>query len=150
MSQIILLDAGPLGLASNPRFSPQTDACNRWILNRLNNGAQVLVSEIADYEVRRELLRANKQRGIARLDTVINSLGLLPVNRSVMLRAAELWAQARKLGKPTASDQSLDADVIIAAQASLLIDDGDAVIVATHNVNHLSRFIPAARWQDIS
>lgn len=110
----------------------------------------MLISEIADYEVRRELLRANKQRGIARLDTIINSLSLLPINRLVMLRAAELWAQARRMGKPTASDQSLDADVIIAAQASLLIDDGDAVIVATYNVNHLSRFVPAARWQDIS
>ena len=150
MSQIILLDAGPLGLASNPRFSPQTNACNQWILDRLNSGAQVLISEIADYEVRRELLRANKQRGIARLDTVISSLGLLPINRAVMLRAAELWAQARKMGKPTASDQSLDADVIIAAQAALLIDDGDAVIVATHNVNHLSRFVPAAPWHEIS
>ncbi len=150
MSQIILLDAGPLGLASNPRFSPQTADCNQWILDRLNSGAQVLISEIADYEVRRELLRANKQRGIARLDTVINSLGLLPINRFVMLRAAELWAQARKIGKSTAGDQSLDADVIIAAQASLLIDDGDTVVVATHNFNHLSRFVPAARWQNIS
>jgi predicted nucleic acid-binding protein len=150
MSQIILLDAGPLGLASNPRFSPQTDVCNQWILERLQNGAQVLVSEIADYEVRRELLRANKQCGIARLDTVINSLGLLSVNRSVMLRAAALWAQARKMGKPTADDQALDADVIIAAQAALLIDDGDAVTVATHNVSHLARFVPAARWQDIT
>jgi predicted nucleic acid-binding protein len=150
MSRIILLDAGPLGLASNPRFSPQTAACNQWILDRLHGGAQVLVSEIADYEVRRELLRANKKRGIARLDTIINSLGLLPVNRSVMLRAAELWAHARKLGKPTASDQSLDADAIIAAQAALLIDDGDVVTIATHNVGHLSRFAPAARWQDIS
>jgi hypothetical protein len=54
------------------------------------------------------------------------------------------------MGKPTASDLSLDADVIIAAQAALLIDDGDAVTVATHNVSHLSRFVPAARWQDIS
>lgn len=150
MSQIILLDAGPLGLASNPRFSPQTAACNQWVLDRLRQGTQVLVSEIADYEVRRELLRANKQRGLARLDTVINFLGLVPVNRAVMLRAAARWAQARKLGKPTASDQALDADVIIAAQAALLIDDGDAVIVATHNVSHLSRFVPAARWQDIT
>lgn len=149
MSQIILLDAGPLGLASNPRFSPQTDACNQWILDRLHDGAQVLVAEIADYEVRRELLRANKQRGLARLDTMVKFLGLVSVNRAVMLRAAELWAQARQTGKPTASDQSLDADVIIAAQADLLIDDGDAVTVATHNVSHLSRFVPAARWQDI-
>jgi hypothetical protein len=67
-----------------------------------------------------------------------------------MRHAATLWAQARNMGKPTASALSLDADVIIAAQASLLIDDGDEVIIATTNPKHLSLFAPAARWQDIA
>jgi len=57
-----------------------------------------------------------------------------------MLRAAELWADARNMGKPTASDQSLDGDMIPAAQAALLIADGDSVMVATTNVAHLSLF----------
>jgi hypothetical protein len=53
------------------------------------------------------------------------------------------------MGRPTASNLRLDADAIIAAQASLLIDDGDEVIVATSNVAHLSLFVPAAEWQSI-
>lgn len=67
MSRVILLDAGPLGIVSNPRFSTQTLACHQWVKERLTSGAQVLIPEIADYEVRRELLRANKTRSLARL-----------------------------------------------------------------------------------
>lgn len=67
-----------------------------------------------------------------------------------MLRAAELWARARNIGKPTASDPALDVDMILAAQAALLIDDGDSVMVATTNVSHLALFVPAALWQEIT
>jgi predicted nucleic acid-binding protein len=150
MSRIVLLDAGPLGIVSNPRFSSQNLACHQWLKDTLATGAQIFVPEIADYEVRRELLRANKRPGLARLDRLKSVLGYLPITTNVMLRAAELWAQARNMGKPTASDQALDADVILAAQAMLLIADGDTVVVATTNIGHLSLFVPAARWQDIS
>jgi len=150
MSRVILLDAGPLGIVSNPRFSTLTLACHQWVKERLSGGAQVLIPEIADYEVRRELLRANKTRSIARLNGLKSALGYLPITTQVMLRAAELWAQARNMGKPTASDQALDADMILAAQAALMIADGDSVTVATTNVSHLSLFVPAARWQDIT
>jgi hypothetical protein len=60
-----------------------------------------------------------------------------------------IWAKARDMGKPTADALSLDADVIIAAQADLLIEDGDEVTIATSNPKHLSLFVTAARWQDI-
>ena len=39
----------------------------------LLSGYQIIVPEIADYEVRRELLRAGKTRGLARLDLVKNT-----------------------------------------------------------------------------
>lgn len=64
----IVLDAGPLGLATNPRMSPQATACLRWVQQMLSSGHRLLVPEIADYEVRRELLRAEKHAGLARLD----------------------------------------------------------------------------------
>src|ERR1051326_3845953 len=149
MSQIILLDSTPLSLISNPRGSPENDACNEWSRRQLQAGVLVAISEIADYEVRRELLRAGKRRGLAKLDGLKNLLGYLPITTPTMLRAAEFWARARQMGRPTAHDLKLDADCIVAAQADLLRDDGHVVIVATSNVSHLALFVPAARWQDI-
>jgi hypothetical protein len=55
-----------------------------------------------------------------------------------MLLAAELWAQSRKAGKPTADPKALDGDVILAAQAKLLESGGNPVVIATTNVGHLS------------
>lgn len=150
MSRIILLDAGPLGIISNPRFSSQSLACHRWAKERLAGGARIIIPEIADYEVRRELLRANKTAGLARLNGLKSALGYLPITTNVMLRAAAFWAQARNMGKPTATDQSLDADMILAAQAALLLADGDSVIVASTNVSHLALFVPAALWHEIT
>jgi hypothetical protein len=87
MSRVILLDAGPLGIVSNPCFSSQTLACHQWVKERLTSGAQVLIPEIADYEVRRELLRANKTRSLARLNRLKSALGYLAITTQVMLRA---------------------------------------------------------------
>lgn len=66
-----------------------------------------------------------------------------------MLLAAELWAEARKTGQPTADPKALDGDVILSAQARLLCGEATEVIVATTNVAHLSRFITALDWQTI-
>ena len=62
----------------------------------------------------------------------------------IMLRAAELWAEARRRGRPTADPQALDCDVILAAQALAM----DATVV-TDNVGHLALFVEAKSWRDI-
>lgn len=64
-----------------------------------------------------------------------------------MRRAAELWAQARNTGHPTAPDPALDRDVILAAQALCL---NTPVVVATGNPAHLARFVPAELWSNIT
>lgn len=118
--------------------------------NHLAAGRVFLISDLCDYEVRRELLRASKLASIRKLDSLHQKFTSLPVTDNVLRRAAEHWAQARNLGRPTANSLSLDADVIIAAQASLLIEDGDEVVIATTNPKLLSLFVQAARWQDIA
>jgi hypothetical protein len=65
MAEIVLLDAGPLGIVSHPR---PTEEVISWLAGILASGVQVLVPEIADYEVRRELLRARRSSGVRRLD----------------------------------------------------------------------------------
>ena len=52
-------------------------ACSAWLQSLIEAGVRVIVPEIADYEVRRELLRANKVHGLALLDTLAESLDYL-------------------------------------------------------------------------
>jgi predicted nucleic acid-binding protein len=150
MSTLVLLDAGPLGLVTNPRATPENQQCKQWLMALTTAGIRVLVPEITDYEVRRELLRADKRRGITRLDQLKASAGYLPLTTATMLQAAELWAQARRQGLPTADPKELDADTILAAQAMLLRRPGDTVVVATTNVGRLQRFITADLWQKLT
>lgn len=64
--------------------------------------------------------------------------------------AAQLWAGARRRGRPTADAAALDADVILAAQAQLLAEElRQPVIVVTTNARHLAQFVDARRWQEI-
>ncbi|MEA2525462.1 MAG: hypothetical protein QOF73_2689 [Thermomicrobiales bacterium] len=68
MPRVVVLDSGPLGLATNPRGTEAAARCNAWLEDLLVRGTRVVIPEIADDEVRRELLRANKLAGVRRLD----------------------------------------------------------------------------------
>lgn len=146
---IVLLDSGPLGILTNPKPSPMTLDCRIWLESLWSKSYKVILPEIADYEVRRELLRANKLAGIRRLNEFKTRLQYLPLTTPMMLKAAELWAAARRSGMPTADPKALDGDVILAAQAMLVEKNGLMVVVATTNVGHLSRFVDAREWQAI-
>jgi len=146
---VILLDSGPLGMVSIPKSSLKNDACQQWLEEQVGSGVRVLVPEIADYEVRRELLRANKTSGVERLDQVKAALEYLSITTEAMLLAASLWAKARQKGRPTAADLALDGDVILAAQALTLGVSTDEIMVASDNVGHLARLVPALNWSEI-
>ena len=148
MSRVVFLDAGLIGLVTNPKLSPESTLCTRWLQTLITSNIRVIIPEIADYEVRRELLRANKVKGIARLDELANSLEYLPITTAAMRQAAMFWAQARQQGQPTAGDKTIDSDMILAAQAMTL--DVVDVVIATTNVGHLSRFAPADLWRNIN
>ena len=141
MSAVIFLDAGPLGLLSNPNQTRKVVACRQWMAALLHAGRRVIVPEITDYEIRRELIRAGLVNSIPLLNTLANQLEYLPLNTSAMRLAADLWAQARQQGQPTAGDNTIDGDVILAAQA-LSLGTPD-VLIATNNVGHIERFVPA-------
>ena len=88
MTRVILLDAGPLGMVTHPRGDRNRDVA-AWLAKLLATGTSVLVPEIADYEVRRELLRAKKRVGVERLDSLKSTIGYLPISTKAMLKAAE-------------------------------------------------------------
>jgi predicted nucleic acid-binding protein len=147
VSAIVFLDAGPLGLLAHTRASPMVLACRQWLAALRAVPRRVIIPEIADFEVRRELLRINLVVGLRRLDTLAVQLEYLPLTTAAMRRAAELWALARQQGQPTAADAELDADVILAAQA--LTFGAATLVIATTNVGHLARFVPAELWQNL-
>lgn len=147
MTRMVLLDAGPLGMATHPR---KGDDVKLWLADLLSHGVDVVVPEIADYEVRRELIRAKATRGIANLDAIASRCNYVALTTEIMRRAARLWAQMRDAGTPTAIDAALDGDVILCAVAQLLAEDGHAVTVATTNVGHLSRMADAKLWSAIA
>lgn len=148
MTKIVLLDSGPLGMVTTPKAtSPIYQECKIWFNSLQGKGYTIILPEIADYEVRRELIRANKLRGIERLDELKAIVTYLPITTSVMLKAAELWAQARRTGRPTADSKALDGDVILAAQAMSIMGENMEVVIATTNVGHLSQFVDAREWR---
>jgi predicted nucleic acid-binding protein len=147
VSRAVLLDSGPLGLVTNPKQSSQGAACYEWLDTLMTRGVRVVLPEIADYEVRRELWRANKVRGIERLDALGELLEYLPLTTAAIRQAARFWASARQQGQPTAGDKTIDGDMILAGQAATL--DADDLVIATTNVGHLGRFAPADLWENI-
>lgn len=147
MSRFIVLDSGPVGMVSNPRATSLSLECQLWLDSLPAKGYEVALPEIADYEVRRELMRAGKVAGVRHLDLLKTLVNYLQIKTETMLLAAELWAQSRRAGRPTADPKELDGDVILAAQAILLAAEGHEVIIATTNVGHLSQFVDARDWR---
>ena len=151
MARIIVLDAGPLGLASQAPGIVRADNCRRLIRDLDAAAVSVVAPEIADYEVRRELLRLGATAGLRRLDRLVSALFYDPITTPAMRLAAEYWSQVRRGGFPTADPQALDADCILAAQATLLGGPADDIVIATTNIGHLSRFpnVRAESWETI-
>lgn len=152
MARIILLDSGPLGLAARRPSIAAVQQCLAWLASRETSGAMIVVPEIADYEVRRELMRARILSGIGRLDRLKTRFFYLPISTSAMLLAAAFWADIRQRGIPTASPDALDADCVLAGMAGSAFDPADSVTVATTNPVHLIRFpgIDARDWSTVT
>jgi predicted nucleic acid-binding protein len=151
MSRIIALDSTPLGLLFQKPGFPKADECRSWMKRHLTSGTRIIVPEIINYELRRELLRLGRSTALAALASFNAAIPgrFLPINTRAMDLAADLWAKARRGGRPTADPLAFDIDVILAAQ--LLAEGLDPVdfVVATSNVAHLSQFVPAQLWETI-
>lgn len=112
---------------------------------RAVRGHTFLVSELADYELRRELLRLGAVRSLAHLDELGRELLYVPVSTAVWRRAAELWADARNNGFVTADPHALDGDALVSAQAL----EEDAVVITT-NVKHFEALsVRALEWNAV-
>ena len=151
MSRIIILDSTPLGLFLQGRKYQRAEECRHWIRLHHSAGNRLIVPEIIDYEVRRELLRIGRATAVAKLDRFLNAAPdrFLPLTTPALRLAAELWAKIRQQGMPTADRHALDIDVILAAQMLSAGFSAGHAIIATSNAAHLSRFAPSMEWSTV-
>lgn len=153
---IVFLDTGVLGLVSSPSNTGEAKECKQWLYHLLSRSAYVVTSDICDYEVRRSLLLASLTnptvQGIENLDALQQFIDFIPLTKSVMKEAAQLWVEARRQGIQTADNKNIDADIIIAAQWKLLKEEypGRYIVIATTNVKHMERFTEAKKWKNIN
>lgn len=131
----LILDAGPLGglCSRSPRYHPFRTWVARAIASRRH---QVFLHAVADFEVRRELLRQNLLASVERLDALRSALVVITPSEETYLDASRFWADARRAGRPGAPDESIDADLIIAADAASY-----GATVVTENVRHFHGFV---------
>lgn len=110
-------------------------------------GVEVIISAVADYELRRGYLseldrKEDERKALERLDQLCAELGVQQVSGKNLRDAAEMWAKARRGGYSTAPERDVDWDVLIAAQAK----ERPAVVV-TRNEDHLTRYgVDARDW----
>jgi hypothetical protein len=148
---LIFLDAGPLGMLTSPAA---TARIKEWMDAQIDEGAEIVVPEVADYEVRRGLVLEKLDAGLARLNAFTSIATYVPIDTATMRTAADLWAMVRALRppQPTAPDEELDCDAVLAAQAITTSNGQEEVIIATDNIGHLSRFetptVKAMKWTD--
>lgn len=151
MIRLVVLDSSPLGLLFQRRKIPQADDCRAWLKRHADAGTHFIVPEIVNYELRREPLRLGKAKAIRGLELFNHAVPdrYLPITTKAMDLAAALWADARRRGLPTAHVHELDVDVILAAQILAAGWRTADFVVATTNVTHLARFVPAEKWANI-
>ena len=147
MVKVVVLDSTPLWLLSKAQTGIAA-ACTGWADSLLAAGHRLVIPEITDYEVRREFLRKRATRQVRRLDGLRRRMIYAPITTAAMVRAADLWAQARQQGRPTAGTADLDGDMILVAQAEELRLPN--AVIATGNVGHISPFFPADLWTNIT
>ena len=70
MARFVLLDAGPLGLACCRPGTAEVDQCRAWLALIETSTADAIIPVIADYEVRRELIRLRASAKLGRLDAL--------------------------------------------------------------------------------
>ena len=76
--RVVVLDTSPLSrLTERPGKSQEVIDCHTWFEGLQRAGFPVCLPEIADYELRRELLRAGQRASITRLDELQQRTTLL-------------------------------------------------------------------------
>lgn len=138
-------------LSEDEKLATEIYQCTEWFYRLLSKGARIIVSDICDYEVRREFIRI-KSKSVQELDRLRDLIEFQPVTFAVLEKAAELWAEARYLSQSNKIKENIDVDCILAAQWCVLKEQspGRKVIIATKNIKDFQRVTDCEVWQNIT
>lgn len=111
----------------------------------------MMTSDICDYEIRREFILI-KSQSVEELDQLRDLIEFEKLDIAVLKKAAELWAEARALGKPNKNRENIDVDVILAAHWCILKKrfPGRQVVLATKNTDDFENITVCANWVEIT
>jgi predicted nucleic acid-binding protein len=96
-----MLDTGVLGYICHPRKFQDVRGWFQGLVQR-RPPPVIFLPGIADYELRRELLRIHATTGLWKLDHLRRITTYVPLDDDTVQLAAEMWATARLQGTPTA------------------------------------------------
>ena len=150
MAVPLLLDSSILASVVRPEVDENRPVAHA-VLSLLENPRfELVVPEVIDYELRRKLLHLGQHRHHARkwarealalLDELV-AVGYVPLTTATMRMAAELWAKTRAEGRLRGVEESLDVDIILAAQAKQV---GGRVV--TKNEKHFRDLVDVFDWR---
>jgi len=106
----------------------------------LGRGEAVYLSVVVYYEVKRGLLHVGASRQLRQLDEDFKRvLPWATVSDGIWDRAAQLWADSRRQGRP----HDDDGDLLLAAQAEAL----GAVLVTRNTRDFIDLQLPVENWE---
>jgi predicted nucleic acid-binding protein len=137
-----MLDTGVLGAICHPRRYAEVKLWFRGVVGV--GGHDVFLPEVADFELRRELLRLGSTASLRELDRLPSEVAYVPIDTAMMRDAAALWAALWNAGQPVGSADALGADVLLAAQARAV-----GATMVTDNPGHLGRMVSVIGWEEV-
>jgi predicted nucleic acid-binding protein len=138
----LLLDTNVLARLCHPTGYQDVKDWFRSLLLRGADAPEILVPVLVDYELRRSLVGRGASTSLAHLDSLAQSMTIVPVTAEIARRAAEISAS---LGADK-HKQLPDGDILIAATAQT-----EGAVLVTSDVDF--RSIPgvtAKDWSEIA
>lgn len=138
----LLLDTNILVRLCHPTAHRDVQRWFRELLDRGDEAPELLVSVLADYELRRTFLARGATASLEQFDRILAASRCLPVTPQAAHRAAELRTELQSGTGATLSD----VDLIIVAQAEL----ERAVLVTNDNALKALKNVTAKDWDAVT